>query len=162
MNELQYLSLLKWCRTSKPKERILTLLCRYSPISVILIYLGMITYLVVDHDERLIKVLFYPFLALLTITLIRKCYNSPRPADLYNIQPLIKHHHGESFPSRHTGSAVIIAFSCLYISLPLGIICFIIAFYVGISRIIAGVHFIKDILAGTLISCFFGFLMFII
>lgn len=162
MNEQQYQSVLKWCRTNTTKEKLLTLLCRYSPVSVIIIYLGMILYLSLQHDPRLIKVLLYPFLALSTITLIRKFYNRPRPADIYSIEPLIKHHQGESFPSRHTGSAVIIAFSCLYISLPLGILCFIIALYVGISRVIAGVHFIKDIAAGAAVSTIFGILLFIL
>lgn len=162
MNEQQYQSVLNWCRTNKTKEKLLTLLCRYSPISVIIIYLGTISYLVFQHDSRLIKVLLYPFLALLTITLMRKLYNCPRPADMYSIHPLIKHHQGESFPSRHTGSAVIIAFSCLYISYPLGLLCFIIAMYVGVSRVIAGVHFIKDVVAGAVISTILGILMFIL
>ncbi len=162
MNEKQYQTMLKWCRTNKTKEKILTLLCRYSPISVIIIYVSLILFLAFKQDLRIYKVLFYPFLTLITITIMRKTYSSPRPSDVYNIEPLISHHKGESFPSRHTGSAVIIAFSCLYISIPLGILCFIIALYVGISRIVAGVHFVKDVLGGAFISTIFGITMFLL
>ena len=66
----------------------------------------------------------------------------------FNIEPLVGHKTGESFPSRHTVSAFAIAFALLNINIHLGIIALIIACIVGLSRIICAVHFISDVLCG--------------
>lgn len=156
MNEKQYQTVLSWCRKSKKREAVFTFLCKTSPISVIIIYGCTCLYLLATKDARLIKFLCYPALDLILVTLLRKWLNQPRPQEVYSIKPLIKHHNGESFPSRHTASATIIAFSCYWIFPPLGILCFLISIYVGLSRIIGGVHFVKDVLAGAGISILLG------
>ena len=75
-----------------------------------------------------------------------------------NIEPLIKHKHGESFPSRHTVSAFAIAFACLHIYLPLGIIMTILAIIVSSSRILCGVHYISDVISAIIIAFIIGFI----
>ena len=160
MNQQQYEKLLAWCRSTPQKEKILTRLCQYSPVSVIIIYAVMILYLIFKQDSRLRIVVLIPFIDLVIITLLRKILKKPRPQEIYPIKPLISHHLGDSCPSRHTASAFIIAFSCFYIYPPIGVLCFIIALYVTISRIIAGVHFIRDVLIGAIISIVIGYLGF--
>lgn len=162
MNQKQYQKVLTWCKDQPTKEKILTLLCKYSPISVIIIYSIMLGTLFFQQDPRLLKVILIPLVTLVIISIMRKLYNSPRPSEVYDIEPLVKHRQGESFPSRHSASATIIAFSCLYMDTPLGILCFFIALYVCLSRILAGVHFIKDVLAAVIISSLFGSLFFIL
>ena len=93
-----------------------------------------------------------PLSSFLIVTLIRKLYNRPRPCMTFNIEPLVGHKTGESFPSRHTVSAFAIAFALLNINIHLGIIALIIACIVGLSRIICAVHFISDVLCGFLIA----------
>ena len=93
-----------------------------------------------------------PLSSFLIVTLIRKLYNRPRPCMTFNIEPLVGHKTGESFPSRHTVSAFAIAFALLKINIHLGIIALIIACIVGLSRIICAVHFISDVLCGFLIA----------
>lgn len=159
MNEQQYQKTLNWCRKNKKRERVLTLLCQYSPISVIIIYIGTLLYLIFNKSYLLVETIVYPLAALIITTIIRKIINAPRPYDIYNINPLISHHSGESFPSRHTACATIIAFACFNVNYVLGIICFLISIYVGMSRIIGGVHFIKDVLAGALISSLLGLIL---
>lgn len=162
MNQEQYRKLLRWCRQNKKREKVMTILCKYSPISVMFVYATTLIYLALNDRSKLLTIIIFPVIALSIITIIRKVYNQPRPVQIYDIDPLIKHHDGESFPSRHTGSATIIAYSMLYVNLYLGILCFLIAIYVGISRIVAGVHFVRDVLAGALISTIVGLVMFII
>lgn len=75
-----------------------------------------------------------------------------------NIQPLIGHKHGESFPSRHTVSAFIIALVCLPVNLYLGVFALIVASMMSLCRILAGVHYISDVLVSVIIALLFYFI----
>ena len=75
-----------------------------------------------------------------------------------DIEPLIKHKQGESFPSRHTVSAFAIAFACLKVSLPLGIVMLLLAITVSLSRILCGVHYISDVISAIVIAFIIGFI----
>ena len=72
-----------------------------------------------------------------------------------NIEPLVGHKHGESFLSRHTLSAFIIALICFYANIYVGIFALIVAMILSGCRILAGVHFISDVLAGIVIAIVF-------
>ena len=50
-----------------------------------------------------------PLAALILVTVLRHVFHAPRPYDQMNYYPLISHKPGNSFPSRHTASSVIIA-----------------------------------------------------
>ena len=106
----------------------------------------------INHSSKLLLTIIKPLSSFLIVTLIRKLYNRPRPCMTFNIEPLVGHKTGESFPSRHTVSAFAIAFALLNINIHLGIIALIIACIVGLSRIICAVHFISDVLCGFLIA----------
>ena len=108
--------------------------------------------LFINHSSKLLLTIIKPLSSFLIVTLIRKLYNRPRPCMTFNIEPLVGHKTGESFPSRHTVSAFAIAFALLNINIHLGIIALIIACIVGLSRIICAVHFISDVICGFLIA----------
>ena len=80
----------------------------------------------------------------------------PRPYDQMNYYPLISHKPGNSFPSRHTASSVIIAMAFWYVCQPLGITAAALAVLVGISRVVAGLHYPRDVLAGAAVSLVVG------
>lgn len=65
-------------------------------------------------------------------------------------------------PSRHTACAFIIAMTFMYVSIPLGIAYLIISALIMISRVLAGVHFISDVIAGMAISLLYGYFSFFI
>jgi len=68
---------------------------------------------------------------------------------LSNINKLIEKSISEtSFPSGHTIVSFILAFTLLWIDRKWGIVFIILAFLVALSRIIVGVHYPTDILAG--------------
>ena len=91
------------------------------------------------------------------VSLMRKFIPAPRPYEVLNfcrVAPRKKR--GESFPSRHAYSAVVIAVLsavlspwCLIGTVPLAIgVC--------LTRVLLGIHFTRDVIAGAVIGILFG------
>ena len=147
-----YVAMLQYIRKSAFLQRTIIAITRYFPMITFILYPCVLLYLFISKSPFLFETIWKPFAAFLVVTVFRKIVNRPRPYEAMNIEPLIGHKHGESFPSRHTVSAFAIAFALLNINIHLGIIALIIACIVGLSRIICAVHFISDVLCGFLIA----------
>ncbi len=87
------------------------------------------------------------------VSLARRFINAPRPYevyDFYDIPP--KDKQGHSFPSRHS----FLVFAIAAISAPVAPISAGILAFFGIllatSRVLSGIHFIKDVLTGALLG----------
>lgn len=149
MSEEHYQSILNTIRNNKYLYYTIIILSKCLPIIIGLFYAYTI------HFHFNIKIIILPALSFITTTIIRNKINSKRPFEVYDIIPLVKHGNGKSFPSRHTTSAFAIAFAVCYGG-EFGLIVLLLAFLVAISRILCGVHFIKDILSGLIISIIFS------
>lgn len=104
-----------------------------------------------------------PLGTFILVTIIRAIINAPRPYEVYDITPIVrKQTKGKSFPSRHTVSAFIIAMAFLSVSFSLGLIMMIIAMGIAIIRIVAGVHFVRDVVSGAAMSMIIGVLGFFV
>lgn len=162
MTEEKYIALTNFCRKTKFRENAIVFFCKYSPISVIFIYSITICYLAIIKSPKLFLFIILPAIDLAFISVLRKILNKPRPYDKLNYEPLGKYKRGkgQSFPSRHTASAFIIGMACLYINKPYGILMLILAVLIAASRIISGVHYPKDVLAGGSISLVLGYIGF--
>lgn len=162
MNEKQYKIVINFCKKTKFRERAISFLCEYSPIVVIGIYVISIIYLLIEKDKRIFLFIIIPALDLFFVSILRNILNRPRPYDELNYTPLVKYKSGKgkSFPSRHTASGIIIAMACLYINKTLGVFTMILGLLIGISRVIVGVHYIKDVIFGIIISIIFGYIGF--
>ena len=68
---------------------------------------------------------------------------------------------GLSFPSRHVFSIFVIGGSIWVINKILGTIILIMGLFLAIIRVIMGVHFPKDVIAGAVIGCVCSMAMFI-
>ena len=92
-----------------------------------------------------------PALCLVSVTILRNAINRMRPYDAMGYLPLLskKSGAGKSFPSRHTASAWVIASACCFLSPLYGGIMFVVALLVGTSRVLAGVHYLSDVLVGA-------------
>ena len=91
------------------------------------------------------------------VTLIRAAINAPRPYELrdyYAISPREKK--GKSFPSRHAYSAFVIATLASVFHPALCAASAIIALVVCISRVLAGIHFLRDVVCGAAIGIVAG------
>lgn len=134
------------------------------PPAIALIYLFLLIYSFLFMDFLVfIRISAVPAVTFICVTILRKVINSSRPYTLYDIKPLIKKDkQGESFPSRHTVSVTIIAMSCLYINTGLGIVMLVISVLMAAMRVIAGVHFAKDVIAALIIAIVCGIVVFFI
>ncbi|WP_251198083.1 phosphatase PAP2 family protein [Anaerotardibacter muris] len=101
----------------------------------------------------LVKFVVVPALAFALLSVFRARYNAPRPYEVLAIEPIIhKDTIGKSFPSRHTFSMMMIACSWLAWFAPVGIALIICACVMGALRVIGGVHFPRDVVAGALFA----------
>lgn len=91
------------------------------------------------------------------VSVFRKLYDAKRPYELYGFQPLIqKNTRGKSFPSRHVFSIFVIAVSIAQFYPDAGISLGLAGVFLAVIRVITGVHFPKDVVAGALIGILFG------
>lgn len=102
------------------------------------------------------KTLLIVLLSLLLSDLIEFFYHHPRPFQLHLGDKLIGHGATSSFPSQHTLTVVIIAFSYLLDGFKkIGVLGLVVSLVVGASRVFVGVHFPFDIVGSFII----GFLL---
>ena len=115
--------------------------------------------IVVETDKFLLtsKLILTPFTSFILVSVIRKCIDAKRPYEKYNIKPLfVKDTKGDSMPSRHVFSITIIAMCWLYVSVPVGIIMLMLVAIMAASRVLAGVHFVRDVVAGFAVGIICG------
>ena len=166
MKEEQYKFLSEYFTASKSRTNTIKALHDILPAIMMLFYPMQLFYLLFTEgfkNEVFLRVTFVPLGVLMLVTAMRCIFNAKRPYEVYNYTPAVpKNTKGKSFPSRHTACAFIIAMAFLYIDVKIGIIMLVLATLVGITRILSGVHFIRDVVSGALISIITGIVCFFI
>lgn len=108
------------------------------------------------------KVLLIPAIGFVGVTLFRKIFNAKRPYQLLDIQPLLsRRKEGQSFPSRHAFSIFMIAMALGYVCWPFGIVFIVLGVILAWVRVVGGVHFPKDVIAGALVAVIWGLIGFV-
>ena len=156
-----YSNIYNWFMAKHYRLNILQIIYKYLPILTALAYFIIILYHIFYKSNYIAaaRVILVPFAAFVTVTFLRKFINAPRPYTKYNITPLIpKKKQYESFPSRHTLSITIIAMTGSYTDVRLGIVLWCMAVILATSRVLAGVHFVKDVCGAAVISIVFGYI----
>ncbi|MCD8149001.1 MAG: phosphatase PAP2 family protein [Clostridiales bacterium] len=124
-------------------------------------YPVLLAVLALMRDARLIRVFLVPLLSFLAVTIFRKALNAPRPYEVWDSPPLIpKDTKGISFPSRHVFCVFIIAMATAYVCKPAAIVMMTAGVFLAAVRVIARIHFIKDVVAGALIAIILGWVGF--
>lgn len=127
-----------------------------------LVYPLLLIYLFFKQPSRLISFILIPGLSFVLVSLGRHLLNAPRPYETWHITPLIpKNTKGHSFPSRHVFSATIISMAALRLNLALGIFFLILSLLIAFCRILGGVHYPRDVIAGYLIGIICGLFLFL-
>ena len=112
--------------------------------------------------QELAAYIMVPAFGFVLLTLVRKWINQPRPYETWGIVPLLdKDSSGNSMPSRHVFSATIISMACVHANLPVGLVLLVLSAFLGLVRVLGGVHYTKDVLVGYACGLIWGILFFI-
>lgn len=115
-------------------------------------------------SKHIVNYILVPLLTIILSKILRKIISSRRPFEKFNINSLVYHRGGNSMPSNHSASAFAIAISIIYITnnLYLHITLIIFAIITALSRVLAGLHFPLDVLAGAILAFIVGFFCFFV
>lgn len=161
MTGADYRRILTFLRASPRRERAAKAFCRLLPAGFFVVYGGLALFLLINQSSVLVPFVLIPAADFLFVTLLRAWVNAPRPYDVWgDYTPLlpVTHGKGRSFPSRHTASAFIIAFACLKLNPLFGVVMLAAAVAVGTSRVLAGLHYPRDVLSAAAVSGLFALL----
>lgn len=137
---------------------------RFMTVVMPMIYLTLlaITYLQQGLGKQVGIYLFIPASGFVILSFLRKKINAPRPYEVWEIVPLLdRDSPGQSMPSRHVFSATIISMACLHASLSVGSILLVFSALLGLVRVLAGVHFPKDVVVGYICALVWGVIFFL-
>ena len=144
--------------------RLLRTFNRFMTVVMPIVYLILlvITYLQEGLGKQVWIYLFIPASGFVILSFLRKKINAPRPYEVWEIVPLLdRDSPGQSMPSRHVFSATIISMACLHASLTMGMICLTLSAFLGLVRVLGGVHFPKDVVVGYICGLVWGVLFFL-
>lgn len=148
-------------RRIKAKTHWVKVICTCNDICTKVVYVSFclfILWLVLNRDERVIRVLCTTAISFLLVSIFRKLFDRQRPYEKFGELPVIpKDKRGNSFPSRHVFSAFVIAMAFLYVQPVLGIIFFLVSFAIAVFRVIGGVHYPSDVIVGAVAGILCGF-----
>lgn len=103
------------------------------------------------------ELIIWPAIGFLLVSGLRRLFNHPRPYDSWAIEPLItKDTSGQSFPSRHVFSAAVIGTVFLSVQIWLGLLVLALAIVLAGLRVLGGVHYPRDVIAGFLLGILLG------
>lgn len=147
----------------RPERRRKALLTLNKALTLLgyLLYPALLAGLALQRDGRLLRAILVPGISFVLVSLVRKGLNFPRPYEALDIAPLIhKDTHGKSMPSRHVFSLFAIAMTWLWILPPAGAVLLALGAVMAAIRVIGGVHFPRDVLAGAAAGILAGILGF--
>lgn len=137
------------------------------PFGIIVIILSII-FLLFHHDvlsspnplkifsqkwREITMVFFSGIFAWVVSQIIKSVMHTPRPFELFtDLQPLFVHGSMDSFPSGHATFFSSLAVALFISHKNIGYVFMFFALLIGLSRIIAGVHFPIDILFGFILG----------
>jgi len=137
---------------------------RFMTVVMPIVYLTLlaITYLQEGLGKQVLMYVFVPASGFVILSLLRKKLNAPRPYEVWEIVPLLdRDSPGQSMPSRHVFSATIISMACLHASLTMGMICLTLSAFLGLVRVLGGVHYPKDVVVGYICGLVWGVIFFL-
>ena len=149
------IDIVNWIKSKPLRIKIVMMLNKSITTFVYAFYPLLILYLVVQEDERLLPLLLIPGVSFILVTVLRKRLDAKRPYQIYNYESILtKKKDGQSFPSRHVFSIFMIAMSVFVLNTMGGVLFLILGCLLALSRVLGGVHFPHDVIAGALMGIF--------
>lgn len=158
MTKSRYDRIEKFFRNHEKLYFFLRIIHKYASYPVFVLYPFLLIYMIWNkRAAESVKIFVIPAVTFIAVTLLRLVINRARPYEVLEINPLIKKNKsGQSFPSRHAASVFIIAIAFLYVNIYAGIALLILGVLMCVSRVLAGVHFVSDVVVGAAFSTILG------
>ena len=126
---------------------------RIVTVAVYLLYPALLGLLLYTKNDGLVPAIVIPGVSFILLSIWRDRINKPRPYEVFEMEPVInKKTSGHSFPSRHIFCMFLIAVTVFYFYPLAGILIGLVGAALAVNRVIGGVHFIKDVVAGALVG----------
>lgn len=120
-------------------------------------FAAIIENLLAQQWKRAALFILVPAVSFMAVSVFRKCYNARRPYERYHFTPLLaKDTKGKSFPSRHVFSIFVIGSTLAWVYPAVGILICLMGCVLAVIRVVVGVHFPKDVIAGALVGMVCG------
>lgn len=166
MNQERYEKISNWFLEKEIRYKLLKLCYSLLPVLVGVIYAGIMAaaFLFMEMDVvGKVKVVLVPGVTFAICTIFRHLIDEKRPYEKMDIVPLIKKDkRGQSFPSRHVLSAAVISVSGFYVNFYVGMVLSLLTILIAVIRPVAGVHYIRDVLAGMALGVICGYVGFFV
>lgn len=102
-------------------------------------------------------VVFVPAVTFVLVSLVRHLINARRPYEVHGFQPLIsKDSEGHSFPSRHVFSIFVIGTTIFWYYPAAAVAVWLMGIALAVIRVVSGVHFPRDVIAGMVVGILCG------
>ena len=137
---------------------------RFMTVVVPIVYLTLLTtiYFREGFGKQVLMYVFIPASGFVILSFLRKKINASRPYEEWTIKPLLdRDSPGQSMPSRHVFSATIISMACFHASLSVGVILLVLSAFLGLVRVLGGVHYPKDVVVGYMCALVWGVIFFL-
>ncbi len=122
-----------------------------------LVYPLILIHLIRKKDRRIIPFLLIPAAAFGLVSLFRRKADRSRPYENPDIHTLTRRDKkGQSFPSRHVFSYFLIGVLLFSLNPVPGILMLVTGIFLAWARVILGVHYPSDVLAGAILGTLAG------
>jgi len=164
MKKETYIKMTAPFRNGSPAGRVINITNKIITGISFVVYPLLLIYLFATKNELLFRSIVVPLDSFIILSVFRYFINRKRPYEYFELAPAIaKDTKGKSFPSRHVFSAFVIAMTFLFVApVWMGIVLIVFAVFLGVVRVLTGVHFISDVIAGAICGIVAGLIGFLV
>ncbi|MCI7300735.1 MAG: phosphatase PAP2 family protein [Clostridiales Family XIII bacterium] len=157
MTKETYLKMTESFRGNPKRQKAIILIDSILTKIAYIAYPVLLAALYLQKDTGLARAVLVPGISFVVISVFRYLYCAPRPYEVFDLPPVIpKDTRGKSFPSRHVFSIFIIGMTFFW-KMPLaGVLIGAAGIFMAVVRVLGGVHFPKDVIAGAALGILAG------
>lgn len=163
MSPERYSRVYRWFAARPAARAALAACTRFLPLAQAGMYLALLGLLAArtaageDCMQMLARAVLVPGAVFVGGSALRAALNRPRPYQQPGFTPLLpKETGGKSFPSRHALSGAVIAMAWLPVNPAVAGVLTVSALAICVTRVLAGVHWVRDVAAGAALGLGLG------